>query len=122
MVAKIMELRTLLEELREEINSNEYKLLDDFLYEAIFIPNGVEAPPKDIINAPELQQVLLVNGKRRRPIPLLIRLWISVQVAGTIDWKNKAEERFDIIQRSIDTLNENFVSDKDFKNFVIYKG
>ena len=26
------------------------------------------------------------------------------------------------IQKSIDTLNENFVSDKDFKNFVIYKG
>jgi len=47
---------------------------------------------------------------------------ISVQVAGVIDWKNKAEERFDSIQRSIDTINENFVSDKDFKNFVIYKG
>jgi len=47
---------------------------------------------------------------------------ISVQVAGTVDWKNKAEERFDSIQKSIDTLNENFVSDKDFKNFVIYKG
>ncbi len=47
---------------------------------------------------------------------------ISVQVAGVVDWKNKAEERFDSIQRSIDTLNENFVSDKDFKNFVIYKG
>ncbi|MGN0411955.1 MAG: ORF6N domain-containing protein [Lachnospiraceae bacterium] len=47
---------------------------------------------------------------------------ISVQVAGVIDWKNKAEDRFDIIQRSIDTLNENFVTDKDFKNFVIYKG
>lgn len=27
-----------------------------------------------------------------------------------------------VIQKSIDTLNENFVSDKDFKNFVIYKG
>lgn len=26
------------------------------------------------------------------------------------------------IQKSIDTLNKNFVSDKDFKNFVIYKG
>ena len=39
-----------------------------------------------------------------------------------VDWKNKAEERFDSIQKSIDTLNENFVSDKDFKNFVIYKG
>lgn len=47
---------------------------------------------------------------------------ISVQVAGIVDWKNKAEDRFDSIQRSIDTLNENFVSDKDFKNFVIYKG
>ena len=46
---------------------------------------------------------------------------ISVQVAGVVDWKNKAEDRFDSIQRSIDTLNENFVSDKDFKNFVIYK-
>ena len=47
---------------------------------------------------------------------------ISVQVAGVADWKNKAEDRFDGIQRSIDALNENFVSDKDFKNFVIYKG
>ena len=47
---------------------------------------------------------------------------ISVQVAGAVDWKNKAEERFDSMQRSIDMLNENFVSDNDFKNFVIYKG
>ena len=47
---------------------------------------------------------------------------ISVQVAGVVDWKNKTEDSIDSIQRSIDTLNENFVSDKDFKNFVIYKG
>ena len=47
---------------------------------------------------------------------------ISVQVAGVVDWKNRAEQKFDDIQRSIDTLNENFVSEKDFKNFVIYKG
>lgn len=47
---------------------------------------------------------------------------ISMRVAGVVDWKNKAEDRFDSIHRSIDTLNENFVSDKDFKNFVIYKG
>ena len=47
---------------------------------------------------------------------------ISVQVAGVVDWKNKAEDRFDNIQRSIDTLYENFVTDKDLKNFVIYKG
>lgn len=38
-----------------KINTNEYKLLDDFLYEAIFIPEGVEAPPREIIKTPELQ-------------------------------------------------------------------
>lgn len=47
---------------------------------------------------------------------------ISVQVAGIMDWKKHAENRFTDIQKSIDTLNENFVSDKDFKNYVIYKG
>ena len=38
-----------------KIKSNEYQLLDDFLYEAIFIPEGVDAPSREIINAPELQ-------------------------------------------------------------------
>lgn len=47
---------------------------------------------------------------------------ISVQVAGVVDWKNKSEDRFDNIQRSIGALSENFVLEKDFKNFVIYKG
>lgn len=47
---------------------------------------------------------------------------ISVQVAGIADWKKETARDIENIQRSIDTLNENFVSDKDFKNFVIYKG
>ena len=47
---------------------------------------------------------------------------ISVQVAGIVDWKNKSEDRFDNIQRSIDALSENFVLEKDLKKFVIYKG
>ena len=34
---------------------SEYPLLEDFLYEAIFIPEGVEPPPRDIIKKPELQ-------------------------------------------------------------------
>lgn len=37
------------------IKSEEFYLLDDFLYEAIFIPDGVEAPSREIINTPELQ-------------------------------------------------------------------
>ena len=47
---------------------------------------------------------------------------ITLQVAGITDWKKKTEKDIEIIQKSIDTLNENFVSEKDFKNFVIYKG
>ena len=38
-----------------EMKKYEYPLLNDFLYEAIFIPKGVEPPPKSIIAAPELQ-------------------------------------------------------------------
>lgn len=36
--------------------------------------------------------------------------------------KKKTEKDIENIRESIDTLNENFVSDKDFKNFVVYKG
>lgn len=45
------------------IRNNEYELLNDFLYEAIFIPAGVQAPPKSIINAPELQVYIKDFGK-----------------------------------------------------------
>ena len=38
-----------------EMTAQEYPLLDDFLYEAIFVPEGVEPPSKSIITAPELQ-------------------------------------------------------------------
>lgn len=37
------------------LKQEEAGILDTFLYEAIFIPEGVEAPPRDIINQPELQ-------------------------------------------------------------------
>ena len=33
----------------------EYPLLNEFLYEAIFIPDGIKPPPKNIIASPELQ-------------------------------------------------------------------
>ena len=38
-----------------EIQKQEYPLLDNFLYEAIFVPAGIEPPPKTIITSPELQ-------------------------------------------------------------------
>ena len=32
---------------------SEYPMLNDFLYEAIFIPDGIEPPPRNIITSPE---------------------------------------------------------------------
>ncbi len=47
---------------------------------------------------------------------------LSVQMAGLQDHQNNTDKTIKNIQKSIDDLSENFVSDKDFKNFVIYKG
>ena len=46
-----------------ELNSNEYKILEDFLYEAIFLPEGVDSPSRDIIKQPELQLYISEFGK-----------------------------------------------------------
>lgn len=44
-----------------KLRQEEIHILDDFLYEAIFIPEGTKAPPKEIIKEPELQ----ILGKRK---------------------------------------------------------
>ena len=46
-----------------EIRENEYYVLSEFLYEAIFIPKGMEKPPKSIIESPELQVYISDFGK-----------------------------------------------------------
>ena len=53
-----------------EMKPTEYPLLDDFLYEAIFIPEGVEAPPKSIIYRPELQVYVTNFGERKEDLAL----------------------------------------------------
>ncbi len=46
-----------------EIKESEYSVLSDFLYEAIFIPKGMEKPPKSIIEQSELQVYIADFGK-----------------------------------------------------------
>lgn len=53
------------------ILEGEDSLLQDFLYEAIFVPEGVPAPPKSIINQPELQVYISDFGKRKDDIGLV---------------------------------------------------
>ncbi len=47
-----------------EMSSEEIPLLDDFLYEAIFIPEGVPAPPRSIIENEDLQVYVRDFGKK----------------------------------------------------------
>lgn len=47
-----------------ELYESEYCLIEDFLYEAIFLPKGIPAPPKSIIKSPELQVYLRDFGNK----------------------------------------------------------
>lgn len=43
---------------------NETSLLRDFLYEAIFVPEGMNAPPRNVVDLPELQAYIQDFGSR----------------------------------------------------------
>lgn len=51
-----------------ELRQSEVEILDTFLYEAIFIPEGVAAPSRDIIKQPELQVYVKDFGKQKGDI------------------------------------------------------
>lgn len=65
-----------------EIKKSEYPLLEDFLYEAIFIPEGVAAPPRSIINNPELQVYISNFGKQKHDKALVAE--IDNKVVGAV--------------------------------------
>lgn len=48
-----------------EMRKEEYPLLKDFLYEAIFIPEGEKAPDRNIINEPGLQVYVADFGNQK---------------------------------------------------------
>lgn len=54
-----------------ELRQNESKVLNTFLYEAIFIPEGDPIPPKEIINQPELQVYVKDFGKNKGDLCLV---------------------------------------------------
>ncbi|MGN8784992.1 ORF6N domain-containing protein [Blautia sp. HCP3S3_D9] len=47
---------------------------------------------------------------------------ISVQTMGLIDKQKQTDQKVDLIQKNVAQLSENFISEKDVKNFVICKG
>lgn len=65
-----------------EMRKEEYRFLDDFLYEAIYIPDGIKPPPKSIIKCPELQEYIVGFGERKHDKALVAE--IQGDVAGAI--------------------------------------
>lgn len=65
-----------------KIQKQEYPLLDNFLYEAIFIPEGIEPPPKTIITSPELQVYVEHFGELKDDWGLVAE--VDGKVVGTV--------------------------------------
>lgn len=51
-----------------EIRREEYNLLNNFLYEAIFVPEGAEPPERSILQKPELQVYVENFGEEKDDI------------------------------------------------------
>ncbi len=65
-----------------KIEYSEYYMLEDFLYEAIFIPEGAAKPPRDIIDRPELQVYLTDFGKKKGDIGFVAE--VDNRAAGAV--------------------------------------
>ena len=71
-----------MEYLIRELRQGEATILDTFLYEAIFIPEGMEAPPKEIIRRPELQIYVSDFGKQKGDVCYVAET--SEQIVGAV--------------------------------------
>lgn len=71
-----------MEYLIREIKPNEYPVLNDFLYEAIFVPEGTQPPEKAIINRPELQ--VYVSGFGRQKDDLCYVAQVKEHIVGAV--------------------------------------
>lgn len=65
-----------------EIKETEYPLLEKFLYEAIFVPEGVEPPPMPIVNTPELQVYIKDFGTQKSDKALIAE--VDNKVIGAV--------------------------------------
>ena len=65
-----------------ELKRDENKILDTFLYEAIFIPEGIPAPSKDIINKPDLQVYVKDFGENKGDLCLVAQ--VADEIVGAV--------------------------------------
>ncbi len=65
-----------------EMKPKEYTLLSDFLYEAIYIPEGTEPPPRSVVSLPELQEYIVDFGTRKHDKALAVEM--QGQIVGAV--------------------------------------
>lgn len=65
-----------------ELKQTDTYLLDDFLYEAIFVPEGTNPPPKSIIKEPELQVYVENFGSRKGDMALVAE--VEDKIVGAV--------------------------------------
>lgn len=65
-----------------EMRKEEYSLLGDFLYEAIYIPDGTATPSKSVIACPELQVYIADFGNSKHDKALIAE--VDGNIVGAI--------------------------------------
>ncbi|WP_419025485.1 GNAT family N-acetyltransferase [Emergencia sp.] len=71
-----------MDDMIRKMKKTEYPLLNDFLYEAIHIPQDAEAPPRSIINNPELQVYVEQFGRGRADYALAAE--VDSKIVGAV--------------------------------------
>lgn len=95
------------------ILEGEDSLLEEFLYEAIFVPEGMPAPPKSIINQPELQVYIADFGKKKDDMGLVAE--VDKKAVGAV-WVRIMNDYGHIDN---DTPSFAISLDKDYRGFGI---
>ena len=65
-----------------ELQGTEYPLLKEFLYEAIFVPEGMGPPPRSILGGPELQ--VYISGFGTQPDDRALCAEVNGTVVGAV--------------------------------------
>ena len=72
-----------------KLSPEEYGLLREFLYQAIYLPEGVEPPPRSVVDLPELQVYIADFGTRSGDYCLVAE--VEKQVVGVV-WSRIMED------------------------------
>lgn len=65
-----------------ELRGTEYPLLKEFLYEAIFVPEGMGPPPRAILDGPELQ--VYISGFGTQPDDRALCAEVNGTIVGAV--------------------------------------